>query len=57
MPFKKQPDESWEHECEACGTTEGVLCDGCDCCQECCNCTETDCDCDACVERRENEDG
>lgn len=43
--------------CECCGlddTKTGVQCEGCSCCQECCNCTETDCDCDACQERREN---
>ena len=39
--------------CECCDETEFHGCDGCDCCQECCNCTPTDCDCDACIERRE----
>lgn len=42
-------------ECEACGQDDldWPICEGCGCCQECCNCTETDCDCDACIDRRE----
>jgi hypothetical protein len=42
--------------CEACGATDqeaGLICEGCACCQSCCNCTATDCDCDSCNERRE----
>lgn len=45
--------------CECCTDSDdevGQLCEGCDCCSECCNCTESDCDCEACFERRENED-
>ena len=38
--------------CEKPDTETGQLCDGCDCCQECCNCTSSDCDCDACKDRR-----
>lgn len=40
--------------CEACDNTDEdtLFCEGCDCCQECCNCTDTDCDCDACEDRR-----
>lgn len=42
-------------ECEACDATDedSPICEGCDCCEECCNCTSTDCDCDACKGRRE----
>lgn len=43
--------------CECChghDSEVGIICDGCDCCQECCNCTPSDCDCDACEERRAN---
>ena len=42
--------------CEACDNTdEGFpFCEGCGCCFECCNCADTDCDCDACVDRRKN---
>lgn len=44
---------SWSN-CDCCGeSVDVILCEGCGCCQECCNCTETDCDCSACVERRE----
>lgn len=41
--------------CEACGESDWnwPLCEGCGCCGNCCNCTETDCDCDCCVDRRE----
>lgn len=42
--------------CEAgCDEPEQLICEGCDCCQECCNCTDTDCDCAACIDRREGE--
>lgn len=41
--------------CEACGENDAPICEGCGCCQECCNCTSTDCDCDACIDRREAE--
>lgn len=44
--------------CEACDANDvddGQFCDGCDCCQECCNCTTSDCDCDACEERRASQ--
>ncbi len=41
-----------EYECEACDDEDVVICDGCNCCQSCCNCAPTDCDCDACLERR-----
>lgn len=47
-----------EGTCPTCGehdSTEGPLCEGCGSCQSCCNCTETDCDCDSCTERREND--
>ena len=42
-------------ECEVCDNTDefNPFCEGCACCMDCCNCTETDCDCDACKERRE----
>jgi hypothetical protein len=40
--------------CEACDEDEAPICEGCDCCQECCNCTPTDCDCDACKPRHED---
>ena len=43
-------------QCEACDDTEGPFCEGCDCCTDCCNCTPTDCDCDVCKARRD-EDG
>lgn len=44
--------------CEACETDDSciaghLICEGCGCCSECCNCTETDCDCCACRDRRE----
>lgn len=42
--------------CEACDDEEGPFCEGCACCADCCNCTPTDCDCDVCVTRRD-EDG
>lgn len=42
--------------CEASGCDnddwEQGHCEGCSCCQECCNCGDTDCDCDACIDRR-----
>jgi hypothetical protein len=40
--------------CKACGESDEdvPICKGCDCCQECCNCTSSDCDCDSCVEKR-----
>lgn len=41
--------------CEACGPTDAPVCEGCGCCQECCNCSPSDCDCDACEDRREAE--
>jgi hypothetical protein len=42
-------------ECEACDETDvGAVCEACGCCQECCNCTKSDCDCAACIERRES---
>lgn len=42
--------------CECCDVEDVWLCDGCGCCQECCNCTPSDCDCDACVDRRKRDD-
>ncbi|UUV43193.1 hypothetical protein RCCWILLIS_21 [Rhodobacter phage RcCWillis] len=49
--------EAFATECAASGCDETdldwPLCEGCGCCDSCCNCTETDCDCDACIERRE----
>jgi hypothetical protein len=44
--------------CETCGTDDSciaghLICEGCGCCSDCCNCTETDCDCYACADRRE----
>lgn len=44
-------------ECESCDATdaEQPFCEGCGTCQECCNCTPSDCDCDVCEERRANE--
>lgn len=42
-------------ECEACEDREGPFCDGCGCCYECCNCRDTDCDCDTCLDRRDLE--
>jgi len=40
--------------CEACENTDDLPeCEGCGCCQDCCNCAETDCDCDACLGRRD----
>lgn len=43
------------NECEACDNEdEAPICEGCGCCQNCCNCTEMDCDCDVCEERREH---
>jgi len=43
--------------CEACDNTDEdfPLCEGCGCCQECCNCTDTDCDCYSCEDKRSNE--
>lgn len=44
-------------ECEACDATDAdgnAFCEGCDCCAECCNCTSSDCDCEVCEGRREN---
>lgn len=49
-------DDEEDRQCESCLTVDVPLCEGCGCCQECCNCTETDCDCDACNDRRENID-
>jgi len=44
-------------DCEACDNTEfdTPFCEGCACCQECCNCSTDDCDCGACEDRREFE--
>lgn len=47
-------------ECEAspCDNIDAdgnAFCEGCDCCDECCNCTPSDCDCSVCEERRANE--
>lgn len=42
--------------CPTCGEEDFHGCDGCGDCQHCCNCTSTDCDCDACVERRKEDD-
>lgn len=42
--------------CKCCEDTyddQAPFCEGCGYCQECCNCTETDCDCETCEERRE----
>lgn len=52
------PDD-FVRECEACDATDAdgnEFCEGCACCPECCNCTDTDCDCSVCIVRRENED-
>lgn len=43
--------------CEACESDGSdvaghLICEGCGCCSDCCNCTETDCDCYACADRR-----
>lgn len=52
-------DEEFSRQCECDGcTTNNWLedfCDGCACCSECCNCTETDCDCEVCEARRDND--
>lgn len=47
--------EAFVNHCEACSQSDEnwPLCEGCSCCDGCCNCTETDCDCDTCIERRE----
>lgn len=42
--------------CPTCGDCSVVECDGCGDCQECCNCTDTDCDCTACEDRRATDE-
>jgi len=48
------PDDATQCDvCEASSEHGDVLiCEGCNDCQDCCNCEETDCDCDACLDRR-----
>lgn len=51
-------DDHFVKQCDSCDANDmddGQFCEGCDCCQECCNCTVSDCDCDACEERRASQ--
>lgn len=44
--------------CEGCDDTDAdgnEFCEGCACCRLCCNCTDADCDCDVCEDRRAAE--
>lgn len=49
--------EEFAKACEASGCDNDDWhahhCEGCGCCDTCCNCTASDCDCEACEDRRD----